>query len=1315
MKRLLRKSLALLLCLSLCISYVPFAAADNVASGTWGNLSWTLDSDGLLTISGSGEIYDFTYDNPSAWLLHRSQIISVKINSGISSIGEYAFSYCNYLTSITVPSGVESIGSNAFINCNSLRSITIPSGVQSIGSNAFSNCRNLASIIIPSSVTEIGTDAFIYCGGLKTAGPIGSGCDYQFGWEDNIPGNAFTGCLSLTTVTIPSGVTSIGYAAFNNCLSLTSITLPSGVESIRRLAFASCSNLTSISIPSSVAIIYDNAFGSGLTDVYYEGTQAQWNAIVIESPNEALNNATIHFNDSPTPCEHNYSTADIVNRKNPSLTESGQIVYQCTKCDALITEYYPVLNETDYLLEHAVEPTCSETGRDDYTYMGNTAQHLTFSVELPIVDHDYVNGVCRFCGQTDPNGGSGYDTGSGISVFESTGDPVITSFRFYQDVDGTEYVDLTDSTDTLTVEYNGSANPYKFVIVADRPEFINHIYITGTAPDGVHQMEAEYDTIENAFVAQGFFDANDVYFQPENIKLEYSVKATAPEVGNSLNWDEMLPYLGVLTNATVTNTPSGNTNTGVIDFSGTVEELSNLGLKYTIKAIDSSFGTELATLRSYYKDGIDIASYVVPGLDDSKYYAYLDYSDPWTYKMFLDDGLEIGSKAIELQLSFIDVLDENYVNLWDTLGVFKELSTISEVIGNAHKINLETEDIKQQINESTTIVNKTEANQKVDEYHDDKMCFMLMAYALPKVVAAVGVMGGAPGMLFTAIIGVMSAVSNSIYDYRVGGILGSNKIETRWNQVVDVVTGLCGEHLLFTATLYSHYEYDKNRKKWDNYNDYSELVISGFGDMYDNIPEDSIVYPEVYHWGGSYYPSGSKLINVTLPSGLTNISKGFFENCNYLTSVVIPDTVTRIEKYAFSRMSRLDSIKIPDSVDYIGERAFWQCDALHKVSFGRNLREIGYQAFYECVKLQNVIFNGNQLKIIGNWAFQKCGELSNVNLPDSVEYIGTYAFAECSKLYDFILPDSLIEIGNCAFYGTHIQSIFLPSSLKYATQEVYELAQGYNGDYYYESSYVRELEGSGYNSSGDGSAVSYYGDYEPYATAFTGMDYLTEITVDSSNVYFTSNTGVLFDKEMLILLCFPTAKKGNYSIPETVKVIGCSSFYGKKDYRGRIIIPSGIAHIGAGAFSYLGADSYDNSLHQQVSPYPAIIFQGNFQSAHSFLNSATVDIYSPSSMENYLSVFAGSCTDYHWYDISQLSNPTAPYSSVLILPQNLIFIESEAFSNVSAEAVVVPVSVTRIEDGAFTNIVIIGVSGSEAEAYCERNGLTFIDVDDYYN
>ena len=319
-------------------------------------LTWKLGSDGTLTVSGKGPMEDAP-GKDSPWDNYTPQITrvsvgsgvtrvgnyaffglfnlsSVSLPSGITEIGDYAFGDCEKLTSVTVPAGVTSIGAEAFSSCKALTtvklgsglksigtyafgycfqltSVNLPDGLEEIGENAFRNCTRLPAITIPDSVTSLGDYAFEDCSGLKTV-KIGAGVTSIGTWT-------FYYCSALESVTMSDNVTYIGFGAFYHTPALTSITLSKNLTTIDSQAFSSA-GLTSVTIPDKVTSIGSSAFSwtdlktvtigkgvksigngafsysFGITDVYYRGTQTQWNKIEIGGSNDPLLNATFHFN-----------------------------------------------------------------------------------------------------------------------------------------------------------------------------------------------------------------------------------------------------------------------------------------------------------------------------------------------------------------------------------------------------------------------------------------------------------------------------------------------------------------------------------------------------------------------------------------------------------------------------------------------------------------------------------------------------------------------------------------------------------------------------------------------------------------------------------------------------------------------------------------------------------------------------------------------------------------------------------------------------------------------------------------------------------
>ena len=213
------------------------------------NLTWKLDADGTLNISGTGAMKD--YDNDPSPACRNSNVKKVVIEDSVTSIGDSAFFYCSSLTSVMIPDSVISIGTSAFHSCSSLTSITIPDSVTSIGNFAFEWCSGLSSITLSNNITSIGDFAFHGCPLTSITIPDS---------VTSIGEMAFHSCSNLKSITIPDSVTSIESAVFYNCTSLTSITIPDSVTSIGEYTFSECSSLTSITIPDSVTSIGRYAF-----------------------------------------------------------------------------------------------------------------------------------------------------------------------------------------------------------------------------------------------------------------------------------------------------------------------------------------------------------------------------------------------------------------------------------------------------------------------------------------------------------------------------------------------------------------------------------------------------------------------------------------------------------------------------------------------------------------------------------------------------------------------------------------------------------------------------------------------------------------------------------------------------------------------------------------------------------------------------------------------------------------------------------------------------------------------------------------------
>ena len=268
-----------------------------LASGTCGaegnNLTWELSCDGVLTITGTGAMEDYSSHATKPWAEYRTTIKELVVEEGVTSIGDRSFSAGTAhldegykIESLTLPNSLNRIGQFAFFDCTTLASLHIPENVETIGNAAFYDC-NLTSVFIPAGVTKIEKSAFedntflatmevdaankVYdsrenCNAIiETAtNTVISGCLNSFIPEGimAIGDAAFRKCINLTSITFPTGIKTIGPNAFDECSGLTSIELPEGVTNIGDIAFHSCVNVTSVTLPNSLTNIGTSAFAN---------------------------------------------------------------------------------------------------------------------------------------------------------------------------------------------------------------------------------------------------------------------------------------------------------------------------------------------------------------------------------------------------------------------------------------------------------------------------------------------------------------------------------------------------------------------------------------------------------------------------------------------------------------------------------------------------------------------------------------------------------------------------------------------------------------------------------------------------------------------------------------------------------------------------------------------------------------------------------------------------------------------------------------------------------------------------------------------
>lgn len=240
------------------------------------------------------------------------------------------------------------------------------------------------------------------------------------------------------------------------------------------------------------------------------------------------------------------------------------------------------------------------------------------------------------------------------------------------------------------------------------------------------------------------------------------------------------------------------------------------------------------------------------------------------------------------------------------------------------------------------------------------------------------------------------------------------------------------------------------------------------------------------------------LVEIRIPDNIKSLSEGVFDGCSNLTTVTMGNAITKIPTDAFKKCAKLTSIKLSDNITEIGNNAFYQCSNLQSIDIPDGVTLIGTSAFESCSKLPNIHWPQN-LQTISEKAFRLCSSITEISLPDSVVTIGKEAFSSCYGLQSITLPNNLSTIGVSAFNSCrNLSTIEIPSTVQTIGEHAFR--------------YCASLE---------------------------------SINVDENNANYSSESGVLFDKNKTKLIKYPPKKiDANYEIPNEVKTIFNIAFEG---------------------------------------------------------------------------------------------------------------------------------------------------------------------------
>lgn len=444
------------------ITYVQnsaFKSAANLEEVSWLNPETSF---GLSVFSYCTNLYRVTVPEGTKhladWMFNACfSLTEVNLPDSVGSFGAGVFHWCTNLKEFVMPASLEEVTSNSFKECFNLRKVVLNDSLKFIGPNAFSRCFALEEINLHENIKQIGNTAFYQCYSLKeiTFPSKVRNINYDvlrycYGLEsvtlseetDYIETNAFMDCRALEAINIPASVYSMLGDTFNNCVSLKEVNvdpentkyktgpdgvvytvsgrtvmyypaakegsifvMPDSVDQLQKGAFISAQNLASIVIPASVTTIRDSAFdGYNIRDIYYEGTEEQWNKMQV-ADDEVLKNITLHFNHKDGDHVHDYAQKITV---TPTCEKMGQKQFTCPCGESVTVDWHyassrMICADSRFILTSETDSDCTTKGK--YTFDCSVCGKDFDNIEKAKLGHDFevsvsdtkVNYRCKDC------------------------------------------------------------------------------------------------------------------------------------------------------------------------------------------------------------------------------------------------------------------------------------------------------------------------------------------------------------------------------------------------------------------------------------------------------------------------------------------------------------------------------------------------------------------------------------------------------------------------------------------------------------------------------------------------------------------------------------------------------------------------------------------------------------------------------------------------------------------------------------------------------------------------------------------------------
>lgn len=978
---------------------LPETTAAIIQEGTCGeNLTWTLTEDGVLTISGTGEMAQAL-----TWSL-RSQVKELVIEEGVTGLYDYAFESCTALAKITFPSSMEVITKGAFSSYTSLTNVILPDGVIEIGDYAFVNCTSLISIYIPESVTTIGKFPFSNCEKVAIYGVADSQAE-AYAVSQNIPFSSVAAgedgtiiYLEQDKTVIPIGDTGT-ITAKNNIGEAVPVTWSVADSSILEIVMESSdgSSVQLKGLNPGVTVVTVTANGATTTRTIEVvgnsgscGENATWNltdgVLNISGTGTITDPAWLQMRENITSVVMEDGITDIgygafescINLKSVKLSNQLTTLglstfHECASLEAVtlpesITEIGVVAFRNCTSLTSIVIPK-NVTVINEQTFYGCTA--LT-NVTLPEGLISIGTSAFGECKQLSEINIPSTVTSIGVNAFYNCAmlrqivlpNGLKTLGRSaFNDCTALENITIPQGlTEIAESAFYGCSNLSNVIFPSNITKIGYNAF--GECTSFTSIIIPESITQIDKFAFGGCTNIKEIYFLGDMLEctsdtnvdfLDGTLEVRAYYPANNPTWD--LEKLGQMT------IHYGGYGAFYIDwqpFDG-LSKVSGIELNQTDATV--AIGDELQLIAS-----------ILPATATNKNVTW-ESSNP-TVATVSDAGvvtpLETGSTIITVTTE-----DGGYTASC-RVSVKQNENDSSGYCGDNIHWTLETD----------TGLLTLKGTGAIKDFYPDSTDETPSAFGKAKKVVIEDGITRIGNNLFYGRENIEElTIADSVTSIGYGAFVGCDGL-----RIVETGNGIT---------------------TWNGFD---------FGPALEHI----MIGVSLTEISDSLFEGCIGLEEIQIPDNIVYIGDSAFSGCTGLTSLILPDTITTIGEAAFSNCIGLTNMRIPDAVTSLGAGAFSGCTELTQITIGEGISCIQAGSFYECVNLSQIHWGNNIKNISGTMkndslnprlggAFEGCTALRELEFPQKLETIGDYVFSGCTALTDVSLPDSVVMVGKRTF------------------------------------------------------------------------------------------------------------------------------------------------------------------------------------------------------------------------------------------------------------------------------------------------------------